>query len=68
MNPLLHWGNKGIIRGFLFLDPLGGLGVRLISLLSLATLLMAAIVPLQALHSSFRVGCYRVLKVCFWVL
>ena len=26
MNPLLHWGNKGIIRGFHFLDPLGGLG------------------------------------------
>ena len=27
MNPLLHWGNKGIIRGFHFLDPLGGLGL-----------------------------------------
>ena len=26
MNPLLHWGNKGIIGGFHFLDPLGGLG------------------------------------------
>ena len=27
MNPLIHWGNKGIIiRGFHFLDPLGGLG------------------------------------------
>ena len=26
MNPLLHWGNKGIIRGFHSLDPLGGLG------------------------------------------
>ena len=26
MNPLLHWGNCGIIRGFHFLDPLGGLG------------------------------------------
>ena len=26
MNPLLHWGNKGIIRGFHFLDPLGGVG------------------------------------------
>ena len=26
MNPLLHWGNQGIIRGFHFLDPLGGLG------------------------------------------
>ena len=23
MNPLLHWGNKGLIRGFHFLDPLG---------------------------------------------
>ena len=26
MNPLLHWGNKGIIRGLHFLDPLGGPG------------------------------------------
>ena len=26
MNPLLHWGSKWIIRGFLFLDSLGGLG------------------------------------------
>ena len=26
MNPLLHWGNWGTIRGFHFLDPLGGLG------------------------------------------
>ena len=26
MNPLLHWGNYGIITGFHFLDPLGGLG------------------------------------------
>ena len=26
MNPLLHCGNWGIIRGFHFLDPLGGLG------------------------------------------
>ena len=29
MNPLLHWGNYRIIRGFHFLDPLGGLGQRL---------------------------------------
>ena len=28
MNPLLHSGNKGIIRGFHCLDPLGGLGKR----------------------------------------
>ena len=27
MNPLLHWGNYGIIGGFHFLDPLGGLGI-----------------------------------------
>ena len=27
MSPLLHWGNEGIIRGFHFLDPLGGLGL-----------------------------------------
>ena len=26
MNPLLHWRNLGIIRGFHFLDPLGCLG------------------------------------------
>ena len=26
MSPLLHRGNKGIIRGVHFLDPLGGLG------------------------------------------
>ena len=26
MNPLLHWGNQGIIKGFHLLDPLGGLG------------------------------------------
>ena len=26
MNPVLHWGTWGIIRGFHFLDPLGGLG------------------------------------------
>ena len=26
MNPLLHWGNWGIMRGFHFLDPSGGLG------------------------------------------
>ena len=26
MNPLLHWGNKGIIIGLHSLDPLGGLG------------------------------------------
>ena len=26
MNPLLHWGHEGIIRGFHFLDCLGGLG------------------------------------------
>ena len=26
VNPLLHWGTKGIIKGFHFLDPLGGLG------------------------------------------
>ena len=26
MNPLLHWGNYRIIRGFHFLDPFGGLG------------------------------------------
>ena len=26
MNPLLHWGNYGIIRGSIFGDPLGGLG------------------------------------------
>ena len=25
-NPLLHWGNYVTIRGFHFLDPLGGLG------------------------------------------
>ena len=29
MNPLLHWGNSGIIKGFHFLDPLGGLGLVL---------------------------------------
>ena len=27
MNPLLHRGNKGVIRGFHVLDALGGLGV-----------------------------------------
>ena len=27
MNPLLHGANWGIIRGFHFLDPLGGLGI-----------------------------------------
>ena len=27
MNPLLHWGDKGIIRGFHFLDPVGGLRI-----------------------------------------
>ena len=26
MNPLLHWGNSGIIKGFHSLDPQGGLG------------------------------------------
>ena len=26
MNPLLHWGNLDIIRGFHFLDPLRGSG------------------------------------------
>ena len=26
MNPLLHWGNKEMIWGFQFLDPLEGVG------------------------------------------
>ena len=29
MNPLLHWGNWGIIRGFDLLDILGGLGISM---------------------------------------
>ena len=28
MNPLLHWGNQGFIRGFVFWDPLPGLGME----------------------------------------
>ena len=44
MNPLLLWGNKGIIRGFHFLDPLRGFGKGTVVFIG----------PFLGFHVSFR--------------